>query len=154
MTLDEELIETSNCSSEKFKYIITFKLVSFAVEIFKYKKARDNYSNKRKSLALEILGNISNYYDVPEALDLCTLSLKSRRKTLILAALEFQQTYMRNRGASLNPELIEILDKIILQTKDRSVAVGSLDIQVKSGNVTEFEALARIDEWKEKNDSW
>ena len=54
----------------------------------------------------------------------------------------------------LPSDIIEILDKIIIQTKDRSVAVGALDLLVKTGNIGELEALSRIDEWKEKNDYW
>ena len=154
LTLNEELIEKASNIKEKQKYIVASKFVSFAIGIFKFIKARDNFNNKRKSLALEILSNISNYYNVPEALELCLLSLKSKKETLILAALEFQENYIRNRGIPLDSEIIEILDKIIIQTKDRSVAVGALDLQVKTGNISEFEALSRIDEWKEKNDYW
>ena len=29
-----------------------------------------------------------------------------------------------------------------------------LSFQVNTGAISEFEALDRIDEWKEKNDSW
>lgn len=154
LTLNAELIERATDDKEKQKYIMALKLVSFASEIFKFKKARDNFNNKRKSLSLGILGNICNYYNVPEALELCLLSLKSKKKTLILAALEFQENYCRNREVPLRSEIIEILDRIIIQTKDRSVAVGALDLLVKTGNISEFEALSRIDEWKEKNDYW
>jgi hypothetical protein len=154
LTLNAELIERATDDKEKQKYMMTLKLVSFTREIFKFKKARDNFNNKRKSLALDILGNICNYYNVSEAFELCLLSLKSKKKTLILAALEFQENYCRNREVSLRSEIIEILDRIIIQTKDRSVAVGALDLLVKTGNISEFEALSRIDEWKEKNDYW
>lgn len=154
LTLNEELIERATDDKEKQKYIMTFKLVSFASEIFKFKKERDNFNNKRKSLLFGILGNICNYYNVPEALELCLLSLKSKKKTLILAALEFQENYCRNREVPLRSEIIDILDRIIIQTKDYSVAVGALDLLVKTGNISEIEALSRIDEWKEKNDYW
>ena len=146
LTINEQLIERATDGKEKQKYIISFKLVSFASEIFKFKKARDNFNSKRKSLALSILSNICNYYNVPEAFELCLLSLKSKKKTLILAALEFQENYCRNREVPLRSEIIEILDKIIIQTKDRSVAVGVLDLLVKTGNIDELEALSRIDE--------
>ena len=155
LTLNEKLIEKATDINEKQKYIMASKLVGFAIEIFKFKKARDNFNSKRKSLSLKILGNISNYYDIPEALELCLLSLKSKKKTLILAALEFQENYTRNREIPLSSEVSRILDKILLQTKDRSVAVSTLDIQIKAGNISEFEALSRIDEWKKnENDYW
>lgn len=154
LTLNEKLIEKATDINEKQKYIVASKLVGFAIEVFKFKRARDNFNNKRKALSLQILGNISNYYDIPEALELCLLSLKSKKKTLILAALEFQENYTRNRKIPLSSMVSKILDKIILQTKNHSVAVGALDLQVKTGNISEFEALSRIDEWKEKNEYW
>lgn len=153
LTLNEKLIEKATDINEKQKYIMASKLVGFAIEIFKFKKARDNFNSKRKSLSLKVLGNISNYYDIPEALELCLLSLKSKKKTLILAALEFQENYTRNREIPLSSKVSRILDKILLQTKDRSVAVSALDVQIKAGNIREFEALSRIDEWKEKNEN-
>jgi hypothetical protein len=151
LTLNEDLIESVTDSNEKRKYIIALKLVNFAIDVFEFKKPRDNFNSKRKSLALLILGDLSNYYDIPEALNLCILSLKSKKKALILAGIEFSENYFIKRNLPLDTETIEILDKIILQTKDRSIAVSALDIQVKLGHISEFEALMRIDEWKEKH---
>ncbi len=73
---------------------------------------------------------------------------------MILSALEFQANYTRNQEIPLSSEVSRILDKILLQTKDRSVAVSALDLQVKTGNISEFEALLKIDDWKEKNEYW
>ncbi len=130
------------------------KLASFAIEIFNFKRERDSFSNKRKSLALQILSNISTYYNIPKAHDLCVLSLKSKKKALILAALEFQEGYIRDRKVSLGSNIIVILDDIIEHTKDHSVAVSALDLLIKTNNISEFQALASIDEWKEKHDYW
>lgn len=154
LVLKEELVEKERDTNEKQKYIFALKLVNFAVEIFNFKKARDSFNSKRKSLLLEILSKLSNYYDFPEALELSLLSLKSKKKDLILAALEFLENYVHNRKIPLSSEIVELLDKIILQTKDRTVAVGVLDLQVKTKHISEFEALSRIEEWKEKNDYW
>ncbi len=151
LTLNGNMVKREKNNKEKEKYIIALKLIDFAVKIFNCKRARDSFSNKRKSLALEILGNLLNYYDFPEAAELCLLALKSKKKDLILAGLEFQKNYILERKKFLGEEIIELLDKIILQTKDRSVAVSVLDIQVEAGNISELEALSRIDEWKDRN---
>jgi len=58
------------------------------------------------------------------------------------------------KGDSPNKEAFGCRTRSGIQTKDRSVAVGALDLLVKTGNISEFEALSRIDEWKEKNDYW
>ncbi len=154
LSFKEKPIGDTNNIDKKQEVILASKLLSFVIEVFKFNKARDNFSSKRKALSFGIIGNISYYYDIPEVFDLCLLSLKSKKKSLIFAALEFQENYTRNREVSLSPSVIEILDKIILQTKDHSVAVGVLDLQVKTGNIDEFEALSMIDEWKEKNEYW
>lgn len=154
LDLKEELLEKIDNINERQRYLVALKLANFAIEVFNFKQTRDSFSNKRKSLALEILSNISSYYNLPEAHDLCLLSLKSKKKALILAALEFQERYIRDRKTSLGSDIIEILDDIIEHTKDHSVAVSALDIQVKTDNISEFEALSRIDEWKEKHDYW
>ncbi|MCK5648782.1 MAG: hypothetical protein KAI22_07870, partial [Gammaproteobacteria bacterium] len=62
--------------------------------------------------------------------------------------------YTKHKNIYLSDEIIKLLDKIILQTKDRSVAVGALNLQVTTGEIDEFEALSRIDDWKEINDHW
>ena len=154
LTLNKELIRKENDAEKKEKYIISLKLANLADEIFQFKMARDNFSNKRKALSLNILSTLSNYYNLPKSLDLCLFALKSKKKDLIFAALEFQENYIRKRETYLSSNIIKLLDKIILQTKDRSVAVGALNIQVTTGQIDEFEALSRIDEWKEKNDIW
>ena len=73
---------------------------------------------------------------------------------MILSGLEFIENYIRNRGIPLSPEIVKILDNLIAQTKDHSVAVGALNIQVETGQIDEFIALSRIAEWKEENEYW
>lgn len=90
-------------------------------------------------------------YDIPEAIDLCMAAFQSNKKTLVLAAAEFYENYRRGRNISLTPEMVEQLDDITRKTKDRSVAVTVLNLQVEEGLISEFEALYRIDEWKERN---
>ncbi len=152
--LNEERIKHERNTEKKQQYVMAFQLVTFAVELFHFKKARDNFNTKRKSLALGILSLLSHDYDIPEAYELSVLSLKSKKKDAIFAALEFQENYVNARGIPLSADVIEQLDTIVLHTKDRSVAVNALDIQIKAGHISEFEALSRIDEWKEHHEYW
>jgi hypothetical protein len=77
---------------------------------------------------------------VPEAVELCVAALKSNKKTLVLAAAEFYENYRRGRNISLTPEMVERLDEIISKTKDRSVAVTALNLQVEAGLISELAA--------------
>lgn len=151
LSLTQDLVEHEKDSNEKQKHRAGLKLVNFAHEIFQFKKARDNFSSKRKALALDILTRLSMYYEIPDAHDLCLISLKSNRKDLILAAIEFLDIQDKSTEEGLDPEVIDLLNAIIQKTKDRSVAVSAMDLQVKTGHITEFGALSKIDDWKEKH---
>jgi len=145
---DQELVNKSDIDE------IVLILVEFAKSLFEYNIPRDSFNNQRKAFGLEILKHLSDGYEIPEAFELCLMALKSKKKQLIFAAIDFYEHYVCADDIELSQEVIEILDKIITQTKDRSVAVSALNFQVEAGLISEFEALSRIDEWKEKNDVW
>jgi len=151
ITLDPALIEKSTSVQESQRHMIALKLVSFSMEVFQLQIHRDAFSNKRKGMAMDLIGRVAVYYDIPEAIELCMAALKSNKKTLVLAVAEFYENYRRGRNISLTPEMVERLDDIISKTKDRSVAVTALNLQVEAGLISELEALSRIDDWKERN---
>jgi hypothetical protein len=126
-------------------------LLDFIKEVFDFKIPRDNFNNKRKSLSLEILIHLSNQHEIPDMFELCLSLLKSKKNDLILAAIKFHESYCRKYETTLDEQTIKILDKIVLQTKNRAVAISTLNVQVVTGHISEFEAISRIDTWKEEN---
>ncbi len=136
---------------KKEQHTLALTLVDFALEVFRLRIARDTFNNKRKSLALGLIQRVAEYYDIPEAIELCMAGLLSNKAAFVFAAAEFYQTCMGNRGISIPPERVKRLDAIIDKTKDRSVAVTLLNLQIESGLISELEALSRIDDWKERN---
>jgi len=151
VVLDPAMIEGSTDVQQRQRYLIALKLVSFSKEIFQLTIPRDAFNNKRKGLAMDLIGRVAVYYDIPGAIDLCMAAFQSNKKTLVLAAAEFYENYRHGRNISLPPEMVERLDDIIRKTKDRSVAVTALNLQVEDGLISEVEALSRIDDWKEMN---
>jgi hypothetical protein len=129
-------------------------LVNFVLDIFAFKKARDGFSSGRKVLALDILSILEERYEIPEGLELCMLCLKSKKDIMILGACEFIDMNIEKLDKIFTTEFIDLLEMIISNTKDRSVAFKSLDIQINHGNMSEFGALVRMDEWKDKNNYW
>ena len=125
-------------------------LVEFVEKIFAFKKERDGFASKRKMKCLSILRELTFDYEIPKALELAIICLESKKDILILGALEFFDTTMGKYENLFTSEFIEKLDKIISKTKSRSIIVGALDLQVSFGNISEFEALDRLDDWKEK----
>ena len=150
LPLTPAVLAKSAGNQEKSRQALALELVDFAKEMFQQKSPRDPFNNKRKSLALDIIGRIDTGYDVPAAMELCMTALQSNKKTLIFAAAELLESRCV-RNLPLEPEIIKCLDKIISKTKDRSVAVTALNVQVEAAVIDEFEALSRIDDWREKN---
>lgn len=148
--MDPEPVDKKRTPKEEEKYLIALKLVDFADELFVIKIPRDSFSNKRKSLILEMLAPLAGYYDLPSIFELCLVALKSKNRKLILSGIEFWETYAHDQDVPLSAEIIELLDEIILETKDHSIAVSALNLQIEKNHIDEFEALSRIDAWKEK----
>ena len=152
--LEPGLVAGSVSSQERQRHQLALKLADFAQEIFHYQAPpRDSFNNKRKCLAMELIARVARHYDFQEVVALWMTALQSNKKALILTAMEGYDDYRRDRGLPLPAEVVERLNAIAETTKDRSVAVTALNMLVEAGLIDEFEAMARIDQWKEKNDS-
>ena len=150
LPLTPAVLAESAGNQEKSRHTLALELVGFAKEMYQLKSPRDPFNNNRKSLALDIIGRIDAGYDIPEVMKLCFAALQSNKKTLIFAAAELLESRCA-RNLPLEPEIIKCLDRIISKTKDRSVAVTALNVQVEASVIDEFEALSRIDDWREEN---
>lgn len=154
MKSENELKSNFNRNKESREAKIANLLVTFAKEIYEIKLDRDAFSGKRKGYAVQILESISNYFDTPEFMELCSKSLKSKSKNEFLDSIESLKDYCLENDKIPTEELISIIDKRIEKTKYRTEATSGLNLQVEIGIISEFEALSRIDKWKEKNEKW
>ncbi len=154
LCLNKDLIESAPNQKEQEKYITTLQLASFAIETFRFSMPKDNFRTRRKTACLDILSNITHYYEIPDVFDLSLLSLKSRRPDLIIAAIGFQESYTENRRVVLTDEVLALLNKIALKTKDHSIVSCALDLQVTEGHMSQFEALRKMGLWKARNEDW
>lgn len=137
---------------EKLIHQMALQLADFAGEMFRVKIARDSYNTKRKARALEIVGTLYRRYDFKEFKELCLSALQSNKKILICAVAEVLETRLgADKNFTLDPEIHECLENIVTKTKDRAVAVTALNVQVEAGIISEFGALAELDNWKERN---
>ncbi len=133
---------------------IAESLVGFAKEIYDIKIDRDAFAGKRRGFSLRILENLSDFFEVPELMELCLKSVKNKSKNEFLRSIDCLLGYYLERNETPSEEIIEIIDKRIEKTKHRGEAVSGLNLQVETGLISEFEALSRLDEWEEKNDVW
>ena len=151
VVLNKKMVNDTQNTEFKKIHEINFSLLDFAKELFKISIPKDSFSSSRKGYALGIISRLLNYYDIPNKFDLFIEALKSSKDKLIIEALNELHYYFENFPEEhLSDEIINELNKIILKTKNRTVATGSLNLQVITRCISEFEALSRIDDWKEK----
>ena len=149
--LDESLICNSKETELKKLHAINLELLNFAKELFNVSIERDSFSSKRKGHVLGIISKLLNYYTFSNKFELFIKALQSSKDRLIVEALEELHYYYENFPEEQLSEDIRIeLDKIILKTKNRTIATGALNLQVITNCISEFDALSRIDDWKEK----
>jgi len=154
LCLNKELIESAPNAKEQEKYITALELASFAIETFRFNMPKDNFRTRRKANCLDILTNITHYYEIPEVFDLSLLSLKSRRPDLVIAAIGFQESYTQNRRVVISREVLMLLNKIIQKTGEHSIVSCVLDLQVSEGYMSQFEASRKMGLWKAKHEYW
>jgi hypothetical protein len=154
IVLSDERLHTMQDSTEDARDTMSMMLLLFVREVFAFKTARDSFTTKRKALALRLLTTLSSVYEIPEALELSIMSLKSGKPALMREAFDFHARYAQQHREGLTSEVLALLDSIVKKTRDRSVAVGALDLQVKTGHMSELGALSKIDAWKAKHAVW
>ncbi len=133
---------------------VVFQFIEFAKKLLVIKIPRESFSGTRKGYAIDLLGNLAEYFEFPEFMELAKKSLKQKSKNQFFDTIQALEMYYKKREIDVDEEIIDLVDKRFAKAKTRSEAVGCLSFQVNTGVISEFGALSRIDEWKEKNEIW
>lgn len=149
--LKNEIIVQINNTDKIHRHRLALKLSDFVFDIYTFKKPRDSFRTLRRALCIQILDKLSQSYEIPEALDLCLSALDAKKEDSTLAAIDFLKNYYLDNKLSLSKSIIDKLDKIVKKTNSRYVATSALDLQVKTGHISEMEALFRLENWKREN---
>jgi len=129
-------------------------LSDFAKKLYAIKIPRDSFSGKRKSCAIQILGSLACYFDVPEFLEIAKKALKNKSTVQFVQVTDSLQKYFKSVKKEPDEEIIKIIDKRCGKAKTKMELMASLQFLVETHVISELEALSRLDEWKEKNDVW
>lgn len=151
---DERNIKTLPIEKVLKQEKIIFQFIEFAKKLLVIKIPRESFSGKRKGYAIDLLGNLAEYFDFPDFIEICKKALKEKSKNQFFDTLQALEMYYNKREIEVDEEIINLIDKRFSKAKTRSEAVGCLSFQVNTGVISEFGALDRIDEWKEKNENW
>jgi len=147
--LDDNL--TKSDDSDLYNtHLLSLQIFALVKEILVMKVPRDNFSSKRKILALELLNILLGYYEIQNRFYYYRLAIESRKNNLIAGAFDLLESYIESSNDILPNKLTETIMKIVNRTKDRSVLVCGLKVLIAIGEETEFGALDKVDAWKEK----
>jgi len=91
--------------------------------------------------------------EVPEAVRIARSIVRSGDGKDFHGAIEFLLERFQDRDEAPDDDLVESLLGVAERTRSRSIAFGALNLLVETGAISEFQALDRMDEWKERNET-
>ncbi|MCD6355051.1 MAG: hypothetical protein J7L95_05835, partial [Prolixibacteraceae bacterium] len=125
-----------------------FKLVQLILD---FKMPKDNFSSKRKGHAIGLFFSLLTKYNINGEFDIFRKVLDTGKDILLIRTLDELNSFIKETDEELPKDIIQTLYKLINKTKNRSVAVGCLNVLISIGKENEVSALMKIDDWKEKN---
>ena len=133
--------------------LIVGELRDYALECLRFNaRPRDAFAGARRGQSFEILGIAGRLFDLPEALDMARRALPRSRSQTVRGAIIFLEEYFKAREAMEVPDDIRTALLTVAETTDsRSTATGALNVLVETGEISDMEALDRLDDWKNKH---
>jgi hypothetical protein len=128
------------------------ELAGYAVECLRFRRPRDSFGGRRRSIAFEILAWAAPHVEVPEAVQIARSIVRSGDGNDFHGAIEFLLERFQDSDEAPDDDLVEALLGVAERTRSRSIAFGALNFLVETGAISEFQALDRLDAWKERNE--
>jgi len=148
--IEDEKIEPNIDYDNQGKKILS-RLIGLSKEIIELPDNNSKGSKLRRASALRLIADLINYYHIPEAKNLFINSIKSKNKDEQFRALEGLENYYEVTEDEIDDGLVKVLNEIIKETDDRTVASTCLQIQINAGIIDEMTAICEIDDWKDEN---
>lgn len=133
--------------------LIIAELCDYALECLRFNaRPRDAFAGARREQSFEILGIAGRLFDLPEALDMARQALRRSRSQTVRGAIVFLEDYFKAReGMEVPDDIHTALLSVAEMTDRRSTATGALNVLVETGEISDMEALDRLDDWKDKH---
>ncbi len=148
--LENEEIESNIDYKNQGKKILS-RLIGLSEEILELPDDSSKGSELRRASALKLLTDLINYYNILNVKKIFLNSIKSVNKSEQYNALEGLENYYEVTEVKIDKELIKVLNEIIRETNDRTVASTCLQIQINAGIIDEMTAVCEIDDWKDEH---
>lgn len=138
-------------SDQRATFVVLQELCLFAMDCFRFSRPRDSFSGERRRQAFELMANASAVIEPPnEFFTYLKKALKKARNQEVIGAILFCEEYYARVGG-VPEDVMQLLFGLVEKTKSRGIASGALNVLVESGDINEFEALDRIDDWKDRH---
>jgi len=133
--------------------LIVAELRDYALECIRFNaRPRDAFAGARRGQSFEILGIAGRLFDLPEALDMARQALHRSHSQTVRGAIIFLEDYFKAReGMEVPYDIRNALLTVAETTDSRSTATGALNVLVETGEISDMEALDRLDDWKDKH---
>ena len=128
------------------------ELAGYAVECLGFRRPRDSFGGRRRSIAFEILAWAAPHVEVPEAVRIARSIVRSGDGNDFHGAFKFLLERFQDRDEAPDHELVEALLGVAERTRSRSIAVGALNFLVETRAISDLEALDRIEAWDDRNE--
>lgn len=134
---------------------VVLELSAYATDCLGYSRPRDSLAGNRRRYALQLLGEASRVFDMPDVVFAFVRQiLKAGRRPAVLGAILFCEAYYEARDIPVPRDVERLLLDFVERTDSRGLAAGALNVLVESGSISELTALDRIDDWKDRNWPW
>ncbi len=156
-TLEEmEILEEKYEGNERIALRLNSTLMNYAKEIIASevtaKEAKAKRYQNRIAQALQLLGDLNYYYEIKGIKEIFKSKIQDKNKKIQYCALSGLENYYGTENAEeLTEKEEKLLEQIIETTDDRSIVFMCCQILINDGVFDEFDAMSRMDKWKDKN---
>ena len=127
------------------------RILGLSQSILDLPKDKTKSCEKRRALAIEAVSELINYCNIANAKELFLTSIKSDKNNEQYSALQGFENYYDITDEEIDVDTLNVLNKIVKETDDRTIASTCLQIQINAGVIDEFNAIIEMDDWKDEH---
>lgn len=128
------------------------ELLKYAKEVLASKEDKSKRYKKRITEVIQMLNKLQQFYEISGIKEIFKSRIEDKDKDLQIFALYGLEIYYAHENADeLTKEEEKKLEEIIKSTKTRETASTCCQILINAKKIDEFEAMMRIDDWKDRN---
>lgn len=147
-----EILEEEYQENQRLGLKLSSQLLKYGKEIIGSKEDKSKRCKNRIKEAIRMLNELQQFYEVKGIKQIFQSKIHGKDKDLQFFSLYGLEIYYAQESADkITKEEVAEIEKLIKTTKMRETASTCCQILLNSGNIDEFGAMIRIDDWKDRN---